>query len=83
MADPIESSAETGSSYGSNSLSSMSDPSAELASIAYMLEDLTNRIGSLADGLSQRGQDALAAELFEVERSLTSGSRRLTRIVNR
>ena len=56
---------------------------AELSSIASALDDLTVRIGSLADRLSHEGNDNLSAELYEVERSLTSGRRRLDKLVNR
>lgn len=58
----------------------MQDPTAELASIADALEQLTRRIGGLADDFSGGPRDSLAHDLFEVERTLTSAQRRLSRI---
>jgi hypothetical protein len=61
----------------------MAKAPAELSSISSTLEELTNRISKLADQLSNEGDSDVAYELFEVERSLTPGLRRLSRLVNR
>lgn len=54
--------------------------SAELGSLSSSLEEITHRIGTLADGLVGGPEDAVGAALVEVERSLRSGARRLERI---
>jgi hypothetical protein len=56
---------------------------AELSSISNALDELSNRIAGLAAKLSEQGRDEIATELFEVERSLSGGRRRLSRLVNR
>jgi hypothetical protein len=61
----------------------MAKPPAELSSISSALEDLSGRISKLADQLSSKGENDLAHELFEVERSLTPPLRRLSRLINR
>lgn len=61
----------------------MIDPRPELASISTTLNELTLRVGALADELSKAGQDGIATELFEVERALRNGGRRLRRAVDR
>lgn len=61
----------------------MTEPIAELSSISSALDELTQRIGDIADSLSKQGRDEIAVELFEVERSLAGGKRRLSRIVYR
>lgn len=57
------------------------DVTAELTSIASTLEQISGRIGHLADDLSAKGQDSLATELFEVERLVGGGTRRLSKLV--
>jgi|GEM_PF-3241626 len=59
------------------------DAPPELSSIASALDDITTRIGTLAETCSQEGRDELAHELFEVERALLGGNRRLQRVVSR
>jgi hypothetical protein len=61
----------------------MSEPLAELSSISSALDELSERIGVLAETLSNNGRDEIATELYEVERSLAGGRRRLSRIVHR
>jgi flagellar biosynthesis/type III secretory pathway chaperone len=54
--------------------------SPELSSIAATLEDLTRRIGSLAEQSGAMNDEESASELFAVERALTSATRRLNRL---
>jgi hypothetical protein len=61
----------------------MTEPIAELSSISSALDELMARIGDIADALSKQGREEIAVELFEVERSLNGGRRRLSRIVHR
>lgn len=51
----------------------------ELASIATTLEELTQRVGSLAEGVGP-GEEEIAVELFAVERSLAGALRRLRKL---
>ena len=51
----------------------------ELASIATTLEELTRRVGSLAEGVGP-DEEELAVELFGVERSLAGALRRLRKL---
>jgi hypothetical protein len=53
---------------------------AELSSVADALDTLTNRIVAGAEQNKAAGRDDVAAELYEVERDLRSGSRRLARL---
>ena len=59
----------------------MNDERANLLSCATSLDDITQRITATADRLSTSGNDALAADLFEVERALRNANRRLARAV--
>jgi len=52
----------------------------ELASTATALDDLIQRVTAAADDLVGRRED-LAADLYEVERSLRAGARRLEGVV--
>jgi hypothetical protein len=54
---------------------------ANLLSCATSLDDITLRITTTADRLSSAGNDALAADLYEVERALRNANRRLARVV--
>jgi len=56
---------------------------AQLSTIASSLDDLTRRITELADSRASQPDDAVAAELYEVERALQHASRRLQRLVER
>ena len=52
-------------------------PTAELSALASSLDDLTQRIGTLAQSLDQEPTDRAAIDLYETERSLRTASRRL------
>jgi len=54
---------------------------ATLESLATALEDLTRRITEVADRHRDGDDDALASELYEIERALQSGIRRLGNLV--
>ncbi len=56
----------------------MSNHKPELSSIGSALSDLTSRLAVLAESMSEStGKDDIAHELFEVERHLKAGQRRL------
>ncbi|HVT78270.1 MAG TPA: hypothetical protein VHD87_14640 [Acidimicrobiales bacterium] len=55
---------------------------AELSSITSTLADLARRIESLAAAHEKDGRSDVAVDLYEVERSLNAGVRRLTKLVN-
>jgi hypothetical protein len=59
----------------------MSVPAAELSSLATALDDLTNRVTTIADSLSGSARDDVAVELYEVERALDGARRRLARLI--
>ncbi len=52
---------------------------AELTSISASLEELVTRLAAIAEHCAHDGNAALSSELFEVERSLTAGQRRLAK----
>jgi len=54
----------------------------ELSSLATALEELRERVSSLADRARAGQDDDTAAELFAVERALTGAGRRLARLVS-
>lgn len=54
---------------------------AELSSMATTLDDLCRRLTSIAEALTGTDRDHSAQGLFEVERSLQEGLRRLNRMV--
>ncbi len=56
---------------------------AELSSASTTLVDLAERIEHLADGLRARHEDALASDLFEVERTMRVAVRRLEGVLRR
>ena len=58
------------------------DPQAELSSVATALAELTARLTGIAERLQAARQQATAAELFEVERSLHGAQRRLAKLVH-
>lgn len=64
-------------------LRSMAKSPAELSSISAALDELSERIAKIAEQMSGSGQNDIAYELFEVERSLTPAQRRLARLVSR
>ncbi|MET1041717.1 MAG: hypothetical protein ABWZ90_11815, partial [Acidimicrobiales bacterium] len=55
---------------------------AQLASTASSLDELIRRVTAAADDLAG-GQEDLAADLYEVERSLRTGARRLATVLRR
>ena len=61
----------------------MPGTAAELSSLTTSLEELVQRITALAEEASAAKRDDVAGELFEVERTLQSASRRLTRLLDR
>lgn len=56
---------------------------AELSSVTTILDDLGGRLERLASSFQARHQDALAADLYEVERALRMAERRLAQVVRR
>jgi len=52
---------------------------AELHSIATVLDELATRITNIAEDLGPAEREALGSELAEVERTLSSARRRLDR----
>ncbi|HYF46634.1 MAG TPA: hypothetical protein VD926_10530 [Acidimicrobiales bacterium] len=56
---------------------------AQLASTASSLDEIIARITAVADELSDGQDDDAAADLYEVERSLRTGARRLAGVVRR
>jgi hypothetical protein len=55
---------------------------AELSSLATGLRDMVERVASIADDLAGEERDAIGPELMEVERSLMSAQRRLSRLID-
>jgi Mg2+ and Co2+ transporter CorA len=55
--------------------------SAHLSSLSTALEDLTERITRLADGYQGSPREDIAADLYDVERSLQAAHRRLRALV--
>jgi hypothetical protein len=64
-----------------NDRTGMDDPRPELSSVSTALDDLTKRLSAMADA-SAGGDENLAIELFEIERSLRGAQRRLSRLVS-
>lgn len=60
----------------------MTDPRAELSSVATALDELARRVTAIAEGMSRSRDENLAVELYEVERSLTGARRRLAKLVD-
>jgi hypothetical protein len=54
---------------------------AQLSSVATALDDLTTRVAQAADRLRRNQNEAAAADLDEVERSLRAAARRLATTV--
>ena len=61
----------------------MSSHRASLASTASSLDELTTRLTAVADELAGGPADDVAADLYEVERSLRTGARRLGAVLRR
>lgn len=55
---------------------------AELSSIATLVQDVSDRLTALANGLEGPEREALVDDLFEVERILGTARRRLDKIVS-
>lgn len=53
----------------------------QLSSIGTALEELTSRVTSIADHYATTPREDLAADLYDVERSLRSARRRLDRVI--
>lgn len=56
---------------------------AGLSALATSLDELTTRITAAADGLRGTPRADVADELYEVERSLLTASRKLNRVLRR
>jgi hypothetical protein len=54
---------------------------AHLSSLSSSLRELTERVTALAEGLQGSPRANVAADLFDVERSLKAASRRLAALV--
>jgi hypothetical protein len=54
---------------------------AELSSIAASLEQITRRIGIMAEQANDEQEETVSSELFSVERALQGATRRLGRVV--
>ena len=54
---------------------------AQLSSVATGLDDLVERVGDTAKRLHEATRDDLAADLYEVERSLEAARRRLNTVL--
>jgi len=55
---------------------------AELSSIATGLDELCSRVTAIAEQLLGVDREALGPELYELERTLRSAQRRLSRILD-
>jgi len=54
---------------------------AELSSITASLEQITARIGAMAEQANDQQEETVSSELFSVERALQGATRRLGRVV--
>jgi len=54
-------------------------PAAEMSALATTLDELTARVTALAQRLDRGPTEGVAIDLFEVERSLRTATRRLQR----
>ncbi|MBU6329955.1 MAG: hypothetical protein KGR18_08405 [Acidobacteria bacterium] len=61
----------------------MDDQRAVLSSAVTNLDDLVTRVTGLAEAMHAAGDESVAADLFEVERSLRMAQRRLTVVARR
>ena len=59
------------------------DERATLSSAVTSLDELVARITGVADSMHRAGDESLASDLFEVERSLRMAQRRLTVVTRR
>ncbi len=58
----------------------MSAPVADLSSLSTALEELTRRVGALAESAESAKDEETSNELFAVERALRSAHRRLQKL---
>ncbi len=56
---------------------------AELSSMTSTLDDVRKRITARAEAMANSGDEDTAVDLYEVERSLNSALRRLTKLLDR
>lgn len=56
---------------------------AQLSSLSSSLDQLTERIVSIADGFGGSPREDVAADLYDVERNLKAASRRLRQLLDR
>lgn len=56
---------------------------AELSSLSSTLDDVRKRITARAESLTAAGNEDAAIDLYEVERSLNTALRRLTKLLDR
>jgi hypothetical protein len=56
---------------------------AQLSSLSSSLDDLAARITAMADALGSSPREDVAADLYEVERSLQAADRRLKALLHR
>jgi hypothetical protein len=56
---------------------------AVLSSASTTLVDVADRIEGIADALNERQEEAIASDLFEVERTLRIAVRRLEQVLRR
>jgi hypothetical protein len=54
---------------------------AELSSITASLDQLTRRVGAIAEQANEQQEETVSSELFSVERALQGATRRLNRLV--
>ena len=64
-------------------LVAMALDSAQLSSLSTALDDLTQRITSLADDYQGSPREDVASDLYDVERNLQAAARRLRALVAR
>lgn len=53
----------------------------ELSSLQGLVDQVTRRVGSMAEEASKAHEDDVATELFAIERQLVGAQRRLTRFL--
>ncbi len=56
---------------------------AQLSSLSTALQDLTDRVTALADQYQSSPRDDVAADLYDVERNLQAGLRRLRSLLDK
>jgi hypothetical protein len=61
-------------------IAGMTTPNAELSSLATALDELTKRLGAMAEAAQATKDDDTSTELFAVERALRGAHRRLQKL---